>query len=62
MFYFKNNKQIVIDFSYYIIDNQVTRSLMLDYELKKRRESLEKQAKKTYFFFLFKGFYDIIIM
>ena len=42
MFYFKNNKQIVIDFSYYIIDNQVTRSLMLDYELKKRRESLEK--------------------
>ena len=42
MFYFKNNKQIVIDFSYYIIDNQVTRSLMLDYELKKRRETLEK--------------------
>ena len=42
VFYFKNNKQVVIDFSYYIIDNQVTRSLMLDYELKKRRESLLK--------------------
>lgn len=42
IFYFKNNKQVVIDFSYYIIDNQVTRSLMLDYELKKRRESLKK--------------------
>ena len=42
-FVFKNNKRVVIDFSYYIIDNQVTRSLMLDYELKKRRESLEKQ-------------------
>ena len=41
-FVFKNNKRVVIDFSYYIIDNQVTRSLMLDYELKKRRESLEK--------------------
>lgn len=42
IFCFKNNKQIIIDFSYYIIDNQVTRSLMLDYEIKKRRESLEK--------------------
>lgn len=42
VFYFKNNKQVVIDFSYYIIDNQVTRSLMLDYEIKKRRESLKK--------------------
>ena len=41
-FIFKNDKRVVIDFSYYIIDNQVTRSLMLDYELKKRRESLEK--------------------
>ena len=41
-FIFKNKKQVEIDFSYYIIDNQVTRSLMLDYELKKRRESLEK--------------------
>lgn len=39
-FVFKNKKQVIIDFSYYIIDNQVTRSLMLDYELKKRRESL----------------------
>ena len=42
LFYFQNNKQVSIDFSYYIIDNQVTRSLMLDYELKKRRESLKK--------------------
>ena len=42
IFYFKNNKQVFIDFSYYIIDNQVTRSLMLDYEIKKRRESLKK--------------------
>ena len=41
-FVFKNNKRVVIDFSYYSMDNQVTRSLMLDYELKKRRESLEK--------------------
>ena len=41
-FVFKNNKRVVIDFSYYIIDNQVTRSLMLDYEVKKRRESLKK--------------------
>jgi len=38
--YFKDNKEVTIDFSYYIIDNQVTRSLMLDYEIKKRRESL----------------------
>jgi competence protein ComK len=42
VFHFKDNKQVVIDFSYYIIDNQVTRSLILDYELKKRRESLKK--------------------
>ena len=40
IFYFKNNKEVIVDFSYYIIDNQVTRSLMLDYEIKKRRESL----------------------
>lgn len=42
LFIFKNKKEVVLDFSYYIIDNQVTRSLMLDYELKNRRESLEK--------------------
>ena len=30
------------DFSYYIIDNQVTRSLMLDYELCKRKNSLTR--------------------
>ena len=42
VFIFKNKKEVVLDFSYYIIDNQVTRSLMLDYELKNRRESLEK--------------------
>ena len=38
LFIFKNKKEVLIDFSYYIIDNQVTRSLMLDYEVKKRRE------------------------
>ena len=43
IFYFKGNKEIFIDFSYYIIDNQVTRSLMLDYELKKRRECLKSK-------------------
>lgn len=37
---FKDNKEIIIDFSYYIIDNQITRSMMLDYVLKKRKESL----------------------
>ncbi|MBQ9854187.1 MAG: competence protein ComK [Bacilli bacterium] len=37
---FRENKEIIIDFSYYIIDNQVTRSMMLDYVLKKRKESL----------------------
>ena len=42
IFYFKSGKQISIKFSYYIIDNQVTRSLMLDYEINKRRKSLEK--------------------
>ena len=41
-FIFNNKKEIILDFSYYIIDNQVTRSLMLDYEVKKRRESLKK--------------------
>ena len=40
IFYFKNNREVIIDFSYYIIDNQANRSLMLDYEVKKRRESL----------------------
>ncbi len=40
--FFKCGKNISIKFSYYIIDNQVTRSLMLDYELNKRRKSLEK--------------------
>ncbi len=39
---FKNGKEITINFSYYIVDNQVTRSLILDYELNKRRKSLEK--------------------
>ena len=40
--YFKNGKQFKLKFSYYIIDNQVTRSLMLDYEFNKRKKSLEK--------------------
>ena len=42
IFIFNNKKEVIIDFSYYIIDNQVTRSLILDYEVKKRRESLKK--------------------
>ena len=42
VFYFKNGKHIELQFSYYIIDNQVTRCIMLDYEINKRRKSLEK--------------------
>jgi len=42
IFNFKCGKQISLNFSYYIIDNQVTRSLILDYELNNRRKSLEK--------------------
>ena len=42
IFYFKNKKVVSLNFSYYIIDNQVTRSILLDYELNKRRKSLEK--------------------
>lgn len=37
---FKNKKEILIDFSYYMVDNQITRCMMLDYTVKKRRESL----------------------
>ena len=37
---FKNNREISINFSYYIVDNQVTRSLILDYEINNRRKSL----------------------
>ena len=39
---FNCGKKIILDFSYYIIDNQVTRSLILDYEINIRRKSLEK--------------------
>jgi len=39
---FKYNKEILVDYSYYIIDNQITRCMMLDYTVKKRRESLQK--------------------
>ena len=42
IFIFKCGKKISLNFSYYIIDNQVTRSLILDYELNNRRKSLEK--------------------
>lgn len=42
IFNFKCGKTVEIKFSYYIIDNQVTRSLILDYEYNKRRKSLEK--------------------
>ena len=38
--YFKGGKKFKIDFSYYIIDNQITRSMMLDYEMNKRRKTL----------------------
>ena len=40
VFYFKSGKEIMLKFSYYIIDNQVTRCIMLDYEINKRRKSL----------------------
>ena len=40
--YFKCGKKVDIDNSYYIVDNQVTRSLILDYEVNFRRKSLEK--------------------
>ena len=39
---FKNGKKVSIKFSYYIVDNQVTRSLILDYEINNRRKSLQK--------------------
>lgn len=42
IFKFKNGKEIILRFSYYIVDNQVTRSLILDYEINNRRKSLEK--------------------
>jgi len=42
VFYFKYGKEISLNFSYYIVDNQVTRSILLDYEINKRRKSLEK--------------------
>lgn len=40
LLYFKGGKKIKLDFSYYIIDNQITRSMMLDYEISKRRKTL----------------------
>lgn len=42
MVYFKCGKSIILDCSYYIFDNQVTRSLILDYEHQKRLKSLQK--------------------
>ena len=42
VFIFKGKKKVKINFSYYIIDNQVTRSLILDYEYQNRLKSLEK--------------------
>ena len=42
IFKFKCSKKVTIKFSYYIVDNQVTRSLILDYEMQNRRKSLEK--------------------
>lgn len=40
LLYFKGGKKKKLDFSYYIIDNQITRSMMLDYEINKRRKTL----------------------
>ena len=37
---FKNQHELLVDFSYYMVDNQMTRCMMLDYMAKKRRESL----------------------
>jgi len=37
---FKNKCEFLVDYSYYIVDNQITRCMMLDYTMKKRRESL----------------------
>lgn len=37
---FKNQQEVLIDYSYYMVDNQMTRCMMLDYMSKKRRESL----------------------
>lgn len=37
---FKNQQEVLIDYSYYMVDNQMTRCMMLDYMAKKRRESL----------------------
>lgn len=37
---FKNQQELLIDYSYYMVDNQITRCMMLDYMAKKRRESL----------------------
>ena len=39
---FKCRRRVVLKFSYYIVDNQVTRSIILDYELQNRIKSLEK--------------------
>ncbi len=40
--YFKGGKSVKLECSYYIFDNQVTRSLILDYEHQKRLKSLQK--------------------
>ena len=37
---FNNQHELLIDYSYYMVDNQMTRCMMLDYMAKKRRESL----------------------
>ncbi len=42
IFKFKGKRTVLLKFSYYIVDNQVTRSMILDYELQKRKKSLEK--------------------
>ena len=38
---FKNKKRVVVNYSYYMVDNQVTRCIILDYEINNRRKSLK---------------------
>ncbi len=38
---FKNETKYLLNYSYYIVDNQVTRSMMLDYIFNKRKETLK---------------------
>ena len=39
---FKGGKSVILDCSFYMLDNQVTRCLILDYEHQKRLKTLQK--------------------